>query len=194
VAPKRQAKIWAGIWAGNVSLKELNELLDKEKAHSLGMVLPREWKEPLKKEKVGFFGNVGLPGSGGSLSVGEKVGSLGRVVSPGELTEPPGGDKVVSPREALWPGMMMSMGIGCNIVGRREWGSPGNIGVAFPVRGGGWSPGSGLFPWVGCSSYGEVGVPDRRREARLKKKNGVRVSSLRVGLWGRQVQWTSGFS
>ncbi len=27
----------------------------------MGMVLPREWKEPSDEEKVGFFGKVGLP-------------------------------------------------------------------------------------------------------------------------------------
>jgi hypothetical protein len=59
--------------------------------------------------------------------------------------------------------------IGCSTMGRREWGFLGNRGVAFPVRGGGWGPGSGLFPWAGCSSRGEVGVPDKRCEARLKK-------------------------
>jgi hypothetical protein len=54
--------------------------------------------------------------------------------------------------------------------GEKRMGFPGNRGVAFPVRGGGWGPGSGLFPWAGCSSRGEVGVPDKRCEARFKKK------------------------
>jgi hypothetical protein len=56
----RWPKIWAGSWAGSVSLRELSELLNREKAPSPGMVLPRERKEPLSREKVGFFENVGL--------------------------------------------------------------------------------------------------------------------------------------
>ncbi len=72
-------------------------------------------------------------------------------------------------------------------MGRREWGSPGNIRVAFAVRGGGWGPGSGLIPWARCSSRGEVGVPHKRCKARLKKKNRVRAFRLRARLWDRQV-------
>jgi len=41
--------------------------------------------------------------------------------------------------------MMMSSGIGCSTAGRGEWGSPGSIGVGFPMRGGGWGWGSDLF-------------------------------------------------
>jgi hypothetical protein len=81
----------------------------------------------------------------------------------------------------------MSLGIGCSTTGRREWGFPRQYKGALPVRGGGWGPGSGLFPWARCSSRGEVGVPDKRCKARLNKKNGVRASSLRAGLCDRQV-------
>lgn len=61
------------------------------------------------------------------------------------------------------------------------------------MRGGGWGPGSGLFPWVGCGSHGEVGIPGGRRLARPKKKNGVRASSLGAGLWGPRARFSSGF-
>jgi len=66
--------------------------------------------------------------------------------------------------------------------GEENGGSSSNIGVAFPVKGGGWGPGSGLFPWAGHNSCGEVGVPNWRCEARLKKKNGVKTSSPRARL------------
>jgi len=41
---------------------------------------------------------------------------------------------------------------------------------------------------------GEVGVLDERRKTRPKKKNGIRASSSRVGLWGRRVRSLNGFS
>jgi hypothetical protein len=48
----------------------------------------------------------------------------------------------------------------------------GQYRVAFPMRGGGWGPGSGLVPWVGCGSHGEVEIPGGRRMARPKKEWG----------------------
>jgi hypothetical protein len=60
VAPRRWPKIWASSWARSVSRRELTELPDREKAHSPGMVLPRERKKPFSREKVGFFKNVSL--------------------------------------------------------------------------------------------------------------------------------------
>jgi hypothetical protein len=61
VALRRWPKIWASSWARSVSLRKLSELPNRERAHSPGMVFPREQKKPLRRrEKVGFFKNVGL--------------------------------------------------------------------------------------------------------------------------------------
>jgi len=54
--------------------------------------------------------------------------------------------------------------------GQDNGGSLDSIGVAFPVRGGGWGPGNGLFPQARCDNCKEVGVFDMRRGVRLKKK------------------------
>jgi hypothetical protein len=74
--------------------KELSELPGGEKAYSLRMVLPKEQKEPLSQEKVGFLGNVGLPRGRKEPLNGEIVGSPRRVVFLKELMEPPSRDKV----------------------------------------------------------------------------------------------------
>jgi hypothetical protein len=72
--------------------------------------------------------------------------------------------------------------------GEENGGSLGSIGVAFPVREGGRGPRGGLFLLAGCDNRREVGVPTRRREARLKKKNGVTAFGPGAGLWGRQAR------
>jgi hypothetical protein len=59
------------------------------------------------------------------------------------------------------------------------------LGVAFPVREGGRGPRGGLFLLAGCDNRREVGVPSRRREPRLKKKNRVRAFGPVAGVWGR---------
>jgi len=93
------------------------------------MVFPKERKEPLGWEKVGFLEKVGSPlRSGNEPSNGEMVGSPRRVVSP---------------EETLWPGMMMFMGIGCNIVGTKEWGFLGQYMGCFSCEG----RGMGLKEW-----------------------------------------------
>jgi hypothetical protein len=43
-----------------------------------------------------------------------------------------------------------------------------------------------LFMWARCCNCEEVGVLHRRDGAGLKKENGVKASSPRVGLWGHQ--------
>jgi len=78
--------------------------------------------------------------------------------------------------------------------GDRRMGFLGQYRVAFPMRGGGWGLGSGLVPWVGCGSHGEVDILGGGRMARPKKKNGVRASSLGAGLWGSWARFSTGFS
>jgi hypothetical protein len=41
--------------------EKLSEFFKREEVHSLGMVIPEEWKEPLSGEKVGFLEKVGIP-------------------------------------------------------------------------------------------------------------------------------------
>jgi hypothetical protein len=122
------------------------------------------------------MGQKELPG-------GKKVGSLGMGISHRELMEPPGGDKVslgrvVSLGETLFPGTMMSPGLDTALQGEENGGSPGSVGVAFPMKGGGWVPGSSLFLQVGCGNREDVGVPGGRCGAWLKKKNRIRASGL----------------
>jgi len=75
--------------------------------------------------------------------------------------------------------------------GQDNGGSLDSIGVAFPVRGGGWGAGNGLFPQARCDNCEEVGVPNMRCGVRLKKKkNGVKAFGPRVGLWGH-VGWVN---
>jgi hypothetical protein len=52
------------------------------------------------------------------------------------------------------------------------------------VKGGGWGPRSGLFPWVGRGNLKEVGVPMGGAWQGQKQTNGFRASSLGAGLWG----------
>ncbi|CAM6010210.1 unnamed protein product [Sphagnum balticum] len=112
--------------------------------------------------------------------------------------QPPGGDKVVSPGrvlslgETLRPGMMVSLRIGCSTTGRGEWGSPGSIGVAFPVKGGGWGLGSGLFLRVGWGSREEVGLPGGRCGGKAEKKEwgyGFWPGGRAVGSPGQMNEW-----
>jgi hypothetical protein len=68
--------------------------------------------------------------------------------------------------------------------GEENGGSLGSIRVIFFIKGGGWGPGSGLFPRVGRGSLKEVGVPVGGAGQGQKQTNGVRASSLGARLWG----------
>jgi hypothetical protein len=71
--PKEAAKNLGGllgIWARNVSPRELSEPPGGEKACSLRMVLSKEQKEPLARKRWGFSGMLGSPEGRRSLSVG----------------------------------------------------------------------------------------------------------------------------
>ncbi|CAM6032519.1 unnamed protein product [Sphagnum compactum] len=109
----------------------------------------------------------------------ELTSQWGEGTFPEERKEPPGGEKVG------FPGKDDDVKrIGCSTTGRGAWGSLGSIGVAFPMKGGGWGPGSGLFPRVGCGTREEVGVPGARCGVGLKKKNGIMASGLGIGAPG----------
>lgn len=75
------------------------------------------------------------------------------------------------------------MGLDGTLWGEENGGSPNNIGITFPVKGGEIEPKEWLFSWVRRNSRGEVGIFNRRHGAKLKKKNGVRVFGSRVELW-----------
>ncbi len=75
------------------------------------------------------------------------------------------------------------MGLDGTLWGEENGGSPSNIGVTFPERGGEIGPREWLFLWAGRSSRGEVGILNGRHGARLKKKNGVRAFGSGVELW-----------
>ncbi len=145
-------------------------------------------KKISQREKVGVYQEGWSPlGSGKSLSVGRRLvpweGSLPKGVD-GTSRWGQGG----FPEETLRLGIMMSLGLGVTLWGEENGGSLGSIGVAFPLREGGRGPRSSLFTRAGHDDHEEVGVPSRRHEARLKKKNGVRAFGPGAGLWGRQAR------
>lgn len=78
----------------------------------------------------------------------------------------------------------MSLGIKCSTVGRGEWGFLEQYRVVFPVRGGGWGLGSGLFLWARHGSCKDVVVPSEGHGARLKKKMGLGLLARRSGYGG----------
>jgi hypothetical protein len=79
--------------------------------------------------------------------------------------------------------------------GKENGSSLGNIGVAFPMRGGGWGPRSSLFLLVRCGNCGEVGVLDKKCGAGLEKnKMGLMLLAQRLGYGVVEPSETNGFS
>lgn len=138
-------------------------------------------------------------GSERNLSARRRWGFSRRLVSLKELTKPPSREKVVSPwrvvslRGDYRQGRWCPRGLDAALHGEENGGFPGNVGVVFPVRGGGQGLRSDLFSWAKCCNHEEVEVLGKIDEARLKKKNGVRASSPRARLWGHWAGWSIGF-